>query len=142
MCSRVRVLAVCPSRYTGKERDAESGLDNFGARYYGSSMGRFMSPDPSGLLAIAGAELTIPSVAVFTRFQAARAAWLALKGTGAAALIGEFFKTGAIPPGLTPQIMQTYLTMAQAYVELGSFLPGGVATQTARIAQLAAALGK
>jgi RHS repeat-associated protein len=36
------------SRYTGKERDAESGLDNFGARYYGSSMGRFMSPDPMG----------------------------------------------------------------------------------------------
>lgn len=30
---------------TGKERDSESGLDNFGARYYGSSMGRMMSPD-------------------------------------------------------------------------------------------------
>ena len=36
------------SRCTGKERDAESGLDYFGARYYGSSMGRFQSPDPSG----------------------------------------------------------------------------------------------
>jgi RHS repeat-associated protein len=36
------------SRCTGKERDAESGLDYFGARYYGSSMGRFMSPDWSG----------------------------------------------------------------------------------------------
>jgi RHS repeat-associated protein len=34
--------------FTGKERDAESGLDYFGARYYGSSMGRFMSPDPAG----------------------------------------------------------------------------------------------
>ena len=32
-------------RYTGKERDAESGLDYFGARYYASSMGRWMSPD-------------------------------------------------------------------------------------------------
>ncbi len=31
--------------FTGKERDAESGNDYFGARYYGSSMGRFMSPD-------------------------------------------------------------------------------------------------
>ena len=30
---------------TGKERDAESGLDVFGARYYGSSLGRFMTPD-------------------------------------------------------------------------------------------------
>jgi RHS repeat-associated protein len=35
--------------YTGKERDTESQLDYFGARYYGSSMGRFMSPDPSQL---------------------------------------------------------------------------------------------
>jgi len=33
------------SRYTGKERDSESGNDYFGARYYASSMGRFMSPD-------------------------------------------------------------------------------------------------
>jgi len=32
-------------KFTGKERDSESGLDNFGARYYSSSMGRFMSPD-------------------------------------------------------------------------------------------------
>jgi RHS repeat-associated protein len=32
-------------RDTGKERDSESGLDYFGARYFGSSMGRFMSPD-------------------------------------------------------------------------------------------------
>jgi RHS repeat-associated protein len=36
-------------QFTGKERDAESGLDYFGARYYASSMGRFSSPDPSGL---------------------------------------------------------------------------------------------
>ncbi len=33
-------------KFTGKERDTESGLDYFGARYYGSNMGRFMSPDP------------------------------------------------------------------------------------------------
>jgi RHS repeat-associated protein len=33
-------------RFTGKERDAESGNDYFGVRYYASSMGRFMSPDP------------------------------------------------------------------------------------------------
>jgi RHS repeat-associated protein len=32
-------------KFTGKERDAESGLDYFGARYYSSSMGRFTSPD-------------------------------------------------------------------------------------------------
>jgi RHS repeat-associated protein len=31
--------------FTGKERDSESGLDNFGARYFTSSLGRFMTPD-------------------------------------------------------------------------------------------------
>lgn len=31
--------------FTGKERDLESGLDYFEARYYSSGMGRFMSPD-------------------------------------------------------------------------------------------------
>jgi RHS repeat-associated protein len=35
-------------KFTGKERDSESGLDNFGARYNASTMGRFMSPDPLG----------------------------------------------------------------------------------------------
>jgi RHS repeat-associated protein len=38
-------LCACASRYTGKERDTESGLDSFGARYYASTMGRMMSPD-------------------------------------------------------------------------------------------------
>jgi RHS repeat-associated protein len=31
--------------FTQKERDVESGNDYFGARYYSSTMGRFMSPD-------------------------------------------------------------------------------------------------
>ena len=34
-----------PLHFTGKERDTESGNDYFGARYYASSMGRFLSPD-------------------------------------------------------------------------------------------------
>lgn len=44
------VFVVClpPSRFTGKERDQESGNDYFNARYFGSSMGRFLSPDPMG----------------------------------------------------------------------------------------------
>jgi RHS repeat-associated protein len=33
-------------RFGGKERDAESNLDYFGGRYYGSATGRFNSPDP------------------------------------------------------------------------------------------------
>jgi RHS repeat-associated protein len=32
-------------KFTGKERYSESGLDNFGARYNSSNIGRFMSPD-------------------------------------------------------------------------------------------------
>src|SRR5258708_36412043 len=32
-------------KFTGKERDAETGLDYFGARYLSSSQGRWMSPD-------------------------------------------------------------------------------------------------
>jgi RHS repeat-associated protein len=32
-------------KFTGKERDGESGLDNFGARYDTSNLGRFMTPD-------------------------------------------------------------------------------------------------
>jgi RHS repeat-associated protein len=35
-------------KFTGKERDPESNLDNFGARYNSSQIGRFMSPDPMG----------------------------------------------------------------------------------------------
>jgi RHS repeat-associated protein len=33
-------------KFTGKERDFESGLDDSDARYYASTLGRFMSPDP------------------------------------------------------------------------------------------------
>ncbi|WP_353071990.1 RHS repeat-associated core domain-containing protein [Tunturiibacter gelidiferens] len=45
--SSTTTASICTLAYkfTGKERDAESGLDYFGARYYSSSTGRFMSPD-------------------------------------------------------------------------------------------------
>lgn len=44
----VDYTSTCGSNYkfTGKERDSESGLDNFGKRYFGSSLGRFQTPDP------------------------------------------------------------------------------------------------
>ena len=35
-----------PRRFTGKERDQETGLDYFGARYYGSKISRFTTVDP------------------------------------------------------------------------------------------------
>lgn len=36
-------------RFTGKERDEESGLYYHGARYYGPWLGRWVSPDPLGI---------------------------------------------------------------------------------------------
>ena len=35
-----------PLRFTGKERDGETGLDYFGARYYGNRIARFTTVDP------------------------------------------------------------------------------------------------
>ena len=35
-----------PRRFGGKERDQETGLDYFGARYYASGTGRFTTVDP------------------------------------------------------------------------------------------------
>ena len=43
-------------RFTGQERDSETNLDFFQARYMSSGLGRFMSPDPAN----AGADLTNP----------------------------------------------------------------------------------
>jgi RHS repeat-associated protein len=39
------LTAPTEHHFTGKERDQESGNDYFGARYYSSRMGRFLSPD-------------------------------------------------------------------------------------------------
>lgn len=43
-------------RFTGKERDGESGLDYFGARYYSGAQGRFTSPDPHNIITEASSE--------------------------------------------------------------------------------------
>jgi RHS repeat-associated protein len=43
-------------KFTGQERDSETNLDFFQARYMSSGLGRFMSPDPYN----AGADLTNP----------------------------------------------------------------------------------
>ncbi len=36
-------------RYTGKERDEETGLDSMGVRYYAGGLGRWTSSDPIGI---------------------------------------------------------------------------------------------
>jgi len=38
--------SVLEGQFTSKERDAETGLDFFGARYMSSAEGKFTSPDP------------------------------------------------------------------------------------------------
>lgn len=43
-------------KFTGQERDSESGLDFFHARYFGGALGRFLSPDPAN----AGANPLLP----------------------------------------------------------------------------------
>jgi len=48
-------------KFTGKERDSETGLDYFGARYYGNWLGRWMSPDWSATpVPVPYADLTDP----------------------------------------------------------------------------------
>jgi RHS repeat-associated protein len=51
-----QVDSAIPQKFTGKERDAETGLDYFGARYYSGAQARFASPDPGN----AGASLGDP----------------------------------------------------------------------------------
>jgi RHS repeat-associated protein len=52
---------VTDRKFTGKERDAETGLDYFGARYFSGAQGRFTSPDWSATpQAIPYADLTDP----------------------------------------------------------------------------------
>src|ERR1022692_500765 len=43
---------TCPQNYkfTGKERDPDTGSDYFGARWYKGTMARFYSPDPVGIM--------------------------------------------------------------------------------------------
>jgi len=48
--SNPEVGAGQPRKFTGKERDSETGLDYFGARYYGSKIGRFTTTDPAYVL--------------------------------------------------------------------------------------------
>jgi RHS repeat-associated protein len=45
MTADLRRIDVRP-RSTGKERDSETNLDYFGARYFSGAQGRFTSPDP------------------------------------------------------------------------------------------------
>src|SRR5438552_6017856 len=48
-------------KFTGKERDGETGLDYFGARHYSNGLGRFITPDWSAVpVPVPYADLTDP----------------------------------------------------------------------------------
>jgi RHS repeat-associated protein len=42
---RAHITALEQRRFTGKERDAETGLDWFNSRHFSAAQGRFTSPD-------------------------------------------------------------------------------------------------
>lgn len=44
------------AQFSGKERDGETGLDYFGARYMSAAQGRFTSPDPHNIITEASGE--------------------------------------------------------------------------------------
>ena len=44
-CQQFNGTDATEHHFTGKERDTETGLDYFGARYFSASMGRFLSAD-------------------------------------------------------------------------------------------------
>lgn len=46
-------MPFAAQKFTGKERDGETGLDCFGARYFSGAQGRFGSRDPYN---VAGAQ--------------------------------------------------------------------------------------
>ena len=90
------------TRFTGKERDAETGLDYFGARYFSGAQGRFTSPDPDNYDARLGQPQSWNMYAytwnnpLKYRDDDGRAVNLALAGIGAAAGFVTNFAGSAI----------------------------------------------
>jgi hypothetical protein len=52
-----------------KNGDTESGLDNFGAGYFTSSLGRFMTPGAPGFLSLTRSLTTLKGAPFFLRSE-------------------------------------------------------------------------
>jgi RHS repeat-associated protein len=102
-------------KFTGKERDSETGLDYFGARHYSNGLGRFITPDwAAKATAVPYAEFNDPQTLNLygyvrnlptTRFDAdghdgtAAAVWEFV--TGEANVAGGFWTVGSVAlPGM------------------------------------------
>ena len=90
----LRRRSEAPNRYrfTGRERDDESGLDHHGARYYAPWLGRWISCDPAGL---------VDGTCVYEYCRSNPVAWHDPTGTQAAepplpGLIGNNPKVGGL----------------------------------------------
>jgi RHS repeat-associated protein len=76
-------------KFTHKERDSESGLDNFGARYYLSSTVKFMSPDCpiksnllSDTLVLRRSGTNMPTCKTDQRSRSIRMVWMIMSFSG------------------------------------------------------------
>jgi RHS repeat-associated protein len=100
-------------KFTGQERDGESGLDFFQARYLSSALGRFASVDP----ARSSAETTAPQT--WNRYTYAAnnpmryvdpyGLWTWAKSAGGGLDDAELMKR-SVDPSLTATMRRTYLT--------------------------------
>jgi RHS repeat-associated protein len=84
-------------RYTGKERDEETGLDYFGARFYAPWLGRWTTADPLGLQAGLNLYLYGRASPVVFNDPSGMAAVSSLPGTGERKL-----PRGPAPPPARP----------------------------------------
>jgi RHS repeat-associated protein len=92
-----------------------------------------------GVVGANGVMMLAEPVANFLARQAyerALQAWNAYKGTGQARLLAQYFRTGVLPPGLTPQAVAAYIALAKAYIAAGKGFVEGMAVQSQRIQQL------
>jgi RHS repeat-associated protein len=115
-------------RFTGKERDEETGLYYHGARYYAPWLGRWTSPDPAG---VRPGEV---SAYVYCRNRPVvlhDPDGAAPVGPGAGGAVGGGGATG-LPPGMTPEYMPP--TQVPPTVNPGPVSPGPVTRPGAGVA--------
>ena len=112
-------------KFTGKERDAESGLDYVAARYYASTMGRFTSADPPQFN-----ELRLINPQRWNMYSYApnkHRSWSNGRSKGTCPLFGPCYKGPPLPPSCASQAVNQLSFAADALGAIpgeGQFLAG------------------